>query len=93
MTKCVNEYVAVRPFSTTAEVTTGRGGLASVVQSTQLVEVEVVFGNDKIPPGKGWVHGNVIKHPESTQVHDVQGQKVVLVPVALFRIVSGMVPG
>lgn len=87
--KCVNDWVAVRPFSTTAEVTTGRGGLASVTQSHRLVEVEVVFGTDRVPPGKAWVHGNVIKHPESTQVQEILGERVVLVPGGLFRIVSG----
>lgn len=87
----LNGYVAVRPFDLGASITTNSAtGMTRAVNTTELIQVDVVFGDgDRVPSGcRAWVRPDVRADVDAKLVRTIDDQKVVLVAVQLIRAVE-----
>lgn len=92
--EAMNDCIGVEPFKTDAvEKTSNKSGFVTAKQKTELAELKVVFGTDKIQAGQTvFVRGDLCVEGVAKQVFEVDGVKVIFIPLKEVKLVKRWTP-
>jgi hypothetical protein len=80
MIQSCNKKIACVPPENVGVETEVKSGFAAAKHRSSLMALKVVFGNDEYPAGSTVYLPAGAKQPWVTQVHELNGEKFVLVP-------------
>jgi hypothetical protein len=85
----MGEMIALEPFKTTAlERTDTKSGFTTAKQKVELTPLVVRFGTDKIKAGSTvFVRGDLCASADAKLIYDVDGTKVIFLPVREVKVV------
>lgn len=88
--EAVNDYIACEPFKQDVTEVVNKGtGFNTMKGFTTLTGLKVVFGNKDFQSGQTvYVRADLSKDVAAKMQYDVEGQKIVLIPIKEIRLVK-----
>lgn len=90
----VNDYLACEPFKQDVTDVVNKGtGFNTMKGFTTLTGLKVIFGNKDYPAGQTvYVRADLSKDVATKMQYDIDGQKIVLIPIKEIRLVKRFDP-
>lgn len=87
-----NGDIACEPFPTASIEKEVKTGFATAKQKVALTPLNVVFGTDKIPEGSMvYVPGDGCMEAWGKRVFEIEGKRIIMVPLSVVKIVRKVV--
>jgi hypothetical protein len=92
--EAANEHIACEPFKNDLTETVNKGtGFNTMKGLTTLTPLKVIFGNRDYPAGQTiYVRADLGKNQDARMQYDVEGQKVIFIPVKDIKLVKRFDP-